>query len=240
MGLIDADEGQIRYLTKKRIGYLPEQRCILKDLSPWQQGLFVGKLKGMPQDQVEAANEHWLQVFNLYAYRHQPIGRLSKGNQQKIQLMMALLESPDILILDEPFSGLDVFNAMELAQLLVTLRRNGTGLLVSSHRYELMDQIATDVLILQDGQTLLQGSLRQLYAKKTQLTVRLSDDPYAAYRQEKGVVHVSSTGNQTNYICGNRVQTRQLIGKILPDLGHARMQVSVQSLEELVRETLPR
>ena len=171
-GLIDPSEGQILYegrsvhddfaAFQRRIGYVPEEAHLYPHLTGWEYLQLVGRLRGMERRVLEPKMEDFLRLFSLWDDRHDPLSDYSKGMRQKIMLSAALLHNPDILILDEPFSGLDVTSAMVLRSLIRALARQGKIILYSSHVLEVVEKVCSQVLILRKGEVVAYDSIDRL------------------------------------------------------------------------------
>jgi predicted permease len=171
-GLIEPSEGQIFYKGRsvyedftafqQRIGYVPEEAHLYPHLSGSEYLQLMGRLRGMPRRALEPKMDEFLRAFGLWHDRHEPLSAYSKGMRQKILLSAALLHDPEILILDEPFSGLDVTSALMLRSLLRTLASRGKIILYSSHVLEVVEKICSKVLILRKGEVVAYDSIEHL------------------------------------------------------------------------------
>jgi ABC-2 type transport system ATP-binding protein len=171
-GIIEPSEGQIFYngrsvyddftAFQRRIGYVPEEPHLYPHLSGREYLQLVGRLRGMPRSVLEPKIDRFLRLFSLWADGYAPLSSYSKGMRQKILLSAALLHNPDILILDEPFSGLDVTSAMVVRSLLRTLGAEGKMIFYSSHVLEVVEKVCSTVLILRKGQVVAYDSIHRL------------------------------------------------------------------------------
>lgn len=171
LGLIRPDSGEISYqvdgtpkptLTRDEVGYLPEERGLYQDVPVLRTLVYFGELRGMARRDAGRAATAWLQRLNLADRAGEPIKALSKGNQQKVQFIGALLHAPRLAILDEPFSGLDPLNQELFLTLLQELASNGTTVLLSAHQMQLVERIASRVLVMNHGRTVLAGTIPEL------------------------------------------------------------------------------
>jgi ABC-2 type transport system ATP-binding protein len=172
VGLIEPSEGQIFYRGRsvyedftafeRRIGYVPEEPHLYPHLTGREYLRLAGRLRGMPRRVLEPKLDEFLRVFGLWSDSHTPLSSYSKGMRQKILLSAALLHDPDILILDEPFSGLDVTSAMMLRSLLRALADRGKIILYSSHVLEVVEKICSKVVILRRGEVVAYDSIERL------------------------------------------------------------------------------
>jgi ABC-2 type transport system ATP-binding protein len=171
-GLIEPSEGQIFYKGRniyydlagfqRVIGYVPEEAHLYPHLSGREYLQLVGRLRGMPRRILESKMDELLRLFSLWEDRFINLSSYSKGMRQKILLSAALMHNPEILILDEPFSGLDVTSALMLRGLLNGLARRGKIILYSSHVLEVVEKVCSQVLILRRGEVVAYDSITQL------------------------------------------------------------------------------
>ncbi len=148
--------------TKIGIGYLPEERGLYPKKIIMDQLLYFAQLKGMSRKTAVAAIDHWLDRLGMAEYRNKRLDTLSKGNQQKIQLITALAHDPDIVILDEPFSGLDPVNAMLLKDVVKEQIAKGKIVLFSSHQMNYIEEFCDSIAILNKGKVAITGDLREI------------------------------------------------------------------------------
>ena len=144
------------------IGYLPEERGLYPKKTILDQLVYFSVLKGMSRKQAVSAIDMWLERLEMTEYRNRRLDTLSKGNQQKIQLITALAHDPDIIILDEPFSGLDPVNAMMLKNVVREQLQKGKIVLFSSHQMSYIEEFCDSIAILADGRVSLTGDLNEI------------------------------------------------------------------------------
>lgn len=153
---------RINYGTSDEIGYLPEERGLYPKLKVRDQLVYLGRLRGMKKEEVLEQMNHWLEKFNVPENADKKIDELSKGNQQKIQFIAAVIHRPKLLILDEPFSGLDPVNVEILKSATVELKEQGTSILFSSHRMEHVEELCEHLCILYRGKPVVHGALKDI------------------------------------------------------------------------------
>ncbi len=171
-GLIEPSEGQIFYRGRsvyedftafqQRVGYVPEEAHLYPHLTGREYLQLMGRLRGMARRVLEPKMDEFLRAFSLWDDRHSPLSTYSKGMRQKILLSAAVLHDPDVLILDEPFSGLDVTSGLMLRTLLRALAGQGKIILYSSHVLEVVEKICSTVLILRNGEVVAYDSIERL------------------------------------------------------------------------------
>jgi len=173
-GLIEPSEGQIlfdgerihhdRMHYRQRLGYVPEEPHLYPHLTGAEYLEMVGQLRGIPHARLASKIEGFLRQLSLYGDRHVPISSYSKGMRQKVLLAAALLHNPDLVLLDEPFSGLDVNSALVLRELIAQLAARGKVVLFSSHELETVERVCSRVVILHKGRVVANDSIAQLRA----------------------------------------------------------------------------
>lgn len=163
------DSGTIELFGRKidselqnRIGYLPEERGLYRRMKVADQLRFFAELKNVRGKSVEAKIDDWLARVKLSEWKNKRSMELSKGMQQKIQFVTAVLHDPELLILDEPFSGLDPINAELLKEIVLDLKRNGKTIIFSTHQMEVAEKICDDICLLNRAEKVFEGSLREL------------------------------------------------------------------------------
>ncbi len=168
LGIIKKDTGEITWNGKKverksvNFGYLPEERGVYPKTKIYDQLMYFAKLKGMNQKDADEAIKKWAKVLKVEEYIPMPAEKLSKGNQQKIQFMTAIIHDPELIVLDEPFSGLDPVNSEILKNVIIDLVKERKYIIMSSHQMASIEEFCTDILILNKGKTVLQGNLKEI------------------------------------------------------------------------------
>lgn len=205
-GLLDKTSGKITFNGKKidysvtdQIGFLTEERSLLTKLTVLEQAKFYGGLKGMSEKAIIERLDYLLDKLEISEYKNKKIKELSKGNSQKIQFIMSIINSPKLLILDEPFSGLDPINIELFKNLILELKENGTSIIFSSHRMEHVEFFCESLVILVKGKTVLSGNLKEIkdnYRKKN-ISI-IGDVDTEELKKIKGVNKVTS--NQSEII----------------------------------------
>lgn len=148
--------------VRRRFGYLPEERGLYGKMRVRDQIMYFGRLHGLMDPEVAAKADAWIEKLSLQAYVNRPCAELSKGNQQKVQVACAAVHDPELLILDEPFSGLDPVNADMLLETLRDLKTRGTTLVLSSHQMWQLEKLCDEFCIITSGENRASGTLAQL------------------------------------------------------------------------------
>jgi ABC-2 type transport system ATP-binding protein len=182
------DAGTIRYdgqpvgpWSQQRMGYLPEERGLYKRLRVKEQLVYLGTLKGLSRPDAAARADHWLDRFDATGWADLQTEELSKGMQQKVQFIATLLHDPSLLILDEPFSGLDPINADLLRDIILELRRDDRTILFASHRMEQVEELCDDICLMAEGDVVLHGPLPDIKEHFGQNTLVLEFDGDASF-----------------------------------------------------------
>ncbi|MCZ0703320.1 ABC-2 type transport system ATP-binding protein [Natronobacillus azotifigens] len=169
LGLIDPTAGTISwggspidYERTDQIGYLPEERGLYPKLKVKDQIIYLGRLRGMDKNDILTELNIWLERFKITDYLDKKVEELSKGNQQKIQFISAVIHKPKLLILDEPFSGLDPVNVELLKNAVIELKDAGTTIVFSSHQMDTVEELCEYLCIMQHGKPIVHGSLKDI------------------------------------------------------------------------------
>lgn len=168
LGIINKDKGVISWNNKdvKRkhvnFGYMPEERGVYPKTKIYDQLMYFAELKGMNKSSAKKAIKYWMNKLEIEEYLDVPAEKLSKGNQQKVQFIIAVMNDPELIVLDEPFSGLDPVNTELLKNIILELVKMGKYIIMSSHQMSSIEEFCTDVLILNKGKTILQGNLKEI------------------------------------------------------------------------------
>uniref|UniRef100_A0A486XSP1 ABC transporter, ATP-binding protein n=1 Tax=Rheinheimera sp. BAL341 TaxID=1708203 RepID=A0A486XSP1_9GAMM len=163
--LISYQDQHYDHVPRRLLGYLPEDRGLYPDKSIEKNLLYLAQLHGLSKAQALTEMDYWLEVFELTARRHDELKQLSKGNQQKVQLIAAVLHQPALVILDEPFSGLDPINQEKVVQFLQQLKARGMTVILSAHQMAMVEKLADHMLLMAQGQVVLAGTLAQIRAQ---------------------------------------------------------------------------
>lgn len=155
-------DGEPINTEKVHIGYLPEERGLYPKQKIMTQLLYFAELKGVDKKQAKVTADKYFNELGIEQYKNVRLDTLSKGNQQKIQLIAALIANPDIVILDEPFSGLDPVNAGMLKNIVKELIKDGKMVLFSSHQMNYIEEFCDDIIILNGGKSVLDGSIKKI------------------------------------------------------------------------------
>jgi ABC-2 type transport system ATP-binding protein len=183
LDLLRPDSGQITWngtpvheVIRRTFGYLPEERGLYPKMRVDEQLLFLARLHGLARQVAEKALMEWLERFQITTNRKKKIEELSKGNQQKVQFLATILHDPAILVMDEPFSGLDPVNANVLKEAFLEMHRRGKTIIFSTHQLEQAEELCKDIVIINKGQSVVQGSVQEIKRQHGRNVARLKLD----------------------------------------------------------------
>lgn len=226
VGLLDKTKGDISLYNKKidysqtdKIGFLTEERSLLPSKTVLEQAIFYGTLKGMNRNQIEKRLDEYLKEFKIEEYKNRKIKELSKGNQQKVQFITSILHKPKLLILDEPFSGLDPINVEMFKNAILKLKEEKTIIIFSSHRMDHVEYFCDSLIILVKGKSVLQGKLKDIKDsyKEKNIIVKADFDKKEIVKI-KGVTKVIK--DKDEYII--KVENESIVDKVFKELSKCK------------------
>lgn len=200
MGLIESNKGEvlldgkrIDYSQTDKIGFVTEERSLLTKLTVLEQLKYYGVLKGLDERNIEKEIDKWLERFEITSYKNRKIKELSKGNQQKIQFISAIINHPKLLILDEPFTGLDPINVKLMKDAIYDLQKQRTSIIFSSHQMEYIEDFCEKLIILVKGHPVVSGMLKDIKEEFGIKNIMLRGEnlPLDKIKNVKGVLSVS-------------------------------------------------
>src|SRR5690606_5601799 len=199
-GIVAPDHGDVRWrgrpagdADRARWGYMPQERGLYMKMSARDHLVYLGRLRGVPRDDLDARIEDLLERVDLADRADDRIERLSGGMQQRVQLAAALVHRPDVLVLDEPFAGLDPVAVEQLAVIIAEQASAGRTVLFSSHQLDLVEDVCDTIVLVNEGRVVLDGELAELKAASEQRTLRIgvqgTDPSWVDRLDGTGVVH---------------------------------------------------
>lgn len=222
LNMLKKDSGNVSWngrelnVIEENIGYLSEERGLYPKYTVQEQMYYFASLKGMKKADAAKSVDELFDRLKINEYRKKKAEQLSKGNQQKVQLAAALISSPDLIILDEPLSGLDPVNADLFKEIIRTQRDSGKYIIMSSHQMETIEEFCSDLVLLHKGEAVLQGNLNEI--KKSYGRVNLSvkaDGEFLTLAEECGLTVVEHTPNGTDFKVKEEAQAQLLLKKML-------------------------
>lgn len=223
MGLLEATEGEVLLDGKKidysitdKIGFVTEERSLLTKMTVKEQILFYGVLKGMKEEVILKELKKWLKEFQIESYENRKIKELSKGNQQKIQFISAVIHHPKLLILDEPFTGLDPINVELMKKAIYKLQQENCSIIFSSHQMEHIENFCEKLIILVKGKPIVDGYVKDIKKeyKKKNILIKGDNIPVEKLEKIKGVLSV--TKNQEEYLV--KIEEEQVAKKVFAQI----------------------
>jgi len=204
-GVIPADAGEVRYRdapldveTRRRFGYMPEERGLYPDMRVRDQLVYFARLAGVPKDEAGRRADALLERLGVADRADESLQKLSLGNQQRIQLAAALVHEPDVLVLDEPFSGLDPLAAASLSEIVQDAARSGRTVLFSSHQLDLVEDLSESVAVIDRGRLVLEGRVSDLKARSGRRELRVDLDGEEARRRLADVDGIRVTSSDAS------------------------------------------
>lgn len=158
-GTVIFDGRAIQKNDIERIGYLPEERGLYKKMKVGEQALYLAQLKGLPKKEALDQLVYWFKKFEIESWWNRKVEELSKGMQQKVQFITTIIHKPELLILDEPFTGFDPINTNIIKQEILNLKKNGTTIILSTHNMESVEEICDDIVLINKAKKVLEGRL---------------------------------------------------------------------------------
>jgi ABC-2 type transport system ATP-binding protein len=178
--IIMPDDGKIQILgqplaaaTQDRIGYLPEERGLYPKMQVRQVLVYLGALKGLSETEADRRTRAWLERLEIADWSERKVNELSKGMQQKVQFIAAVIHEPPLLVLDEPFTGFDPVNVAAVKDIMVDLRDRGTTIILSTHRMEQVEMMCDSICLINRGRQVLDGDLREIKQAYGKNTIRI-------------------------------------------------------------------
>ena len=244
LGILKKDLGEITWNGKEvkrkivNFGYLPEERGIYPKAKIRNQLIYFAELKGMKNNEALIAVEKWAKRLEVEEYLDMPAEKLSKGNQQKVQFITSVMHDPELIILDEPFSGLDPVNANLLREIMKDLVKQGKYIIMSSHQMTQIEEFCKDVIILNHGKMVLKGNLQEIKnsypCNKLEIIAKQDIEEYI---KEEGLEIEYSKDNEYTIKIDNEQKPQELLKNLKnKDLDIMKFELKRPSLEEIFIE----
>ncbi len=224
VGITAPDVGSIELLgrpvnleSQNRIGYLPEERGLYKKMKVGEQLRFFGQLKNLTPRAADEAADRWLHKLKLAEWKNKKTDELSKGMQQKIQFITAVMHEPDLLILDEPFSGLDPVNAELLKETVLELKAAGRTIIFSTHLMEQAEKRCDDICLLNRSRKVLAGSLREVKSGfgRNAVALRYEGEINGVLDDRELVASVKDVGDHTEALLAEGADSQELLRRLV-------------------------
>ena len=222
LGMLKKDSGEITWngkpVERKNVnfGYLPEERGIYPKTKIYEQLIYFAELKGLKKEEACKEIDYWMGRLKVEEYKNMLAEKLSKGNQQKVQFITAILHNPELIVLDEPFSGLDPVNSELLKGVILELVEKGKYIIMSSHQMSSIEEFCSDVVIINRGKTVLKGNLKEIKdsypAKRLEISVK---QDITNQIQEAGMQIEKNIDNNYEMMIQNEEQAHKLMKKLV-------------------------
>ena len=243
-GLVQPDTGEVSYngspideATRLRFGYMPEERGLYPRMRVHDQLTYFGRLTGMSKSEAGDAALAWLARLGLEDRSDAKLEELSHGNQQRVQLAAAIVHDPEVLVLDEPFSGLDPIGVDSLSEVLAEFAAEGAAILFSSHQLDLVEHMCEDVAIVHGGEIVVQGDLEQIreQAGYRRVEVRINGDLWAPPVEG---AHEVETAGRAHHIVPASIDVEELLALARADGVITRFSYEAPSLSDIFSEAV--
>jgi ABC-2 type transport system ATP-binding protein len=246
IGITAPDSGTIKVFGRpferkslEKVGYLPEERGLYKKMKTLDQLAFLGELHGMSADNARRKAIAWCERLEIAEKLQSKVEELSKGMQQKIQFIAALLHEPDFVIMDEPFYGLDPVNAGLLKDVLLDLKKQGKTILFSTHRMDQVEKLCDSICLINRGKPVLQGALKEVKSRFGKNTVQIEYEGKADFLQQTQLVKsYNDYGNYVEVQLVTGADPQQLLRLAMESARVNRFELMEPSLEEIFKEVV--
>ena len=246
MDILGADAGAIRILgrpadqaARDRIGYMPEERGLYPRMVLEEQLVFMASIKGLGRQEAARRLGPWLERLGLAEWRKRKTNELSKGMQQKAQFIATVLHEPELLIMDEPMSGLDPVGMDVMRDVMVDLSRRGATIVLSSHQMDTVEKLCDRVALINKGERVLDGAVSEVKARHGTNTLVLAFDGDGSFLSSlPGVARVSDFGQYVEIRMGDGADPQSILREVAERLTVRRFEIVVPSLHDVFVETV--
>jgi ABC-2 type transport system ATP-binding protein len=223
----------------KRVGYLPEERGLYKKMKVMDQLIFLGELHGLDAATATKRAHVWCERMEITEAIPKKTEELSKGMQQKIQFIATLLHDPELIIMDEPFSGLDPVNAVLLMDTLVDLRKQGKSILFSTHRMDQVEKLCDAIALIDRGHLVLSGGMREVKSRYPRNRVQVTFEGDASFLQHPGIAEFKNYAGHAEIKLRDESAAQQLLAAAVQNGTHiSHFEVMEPTLEEIFIEAV--
>ncbi len=233
--IIRADSGVVYFNGTKlnsnhpsEIGYMPEERGLYKKMKVGEHLIYLARLKGLDKKSAHQAIDHWLEKFNIQEWWPKKVEELSKGMQQKIQFISTIIHQPKLLILDEPFSGLDPINTELIKDEIYQLQQSGVSIIFSTHRMEQVEEICQHILLINKGQNILEGEMDDVKNQFKENLYRIEYEGELPENIREYIVQTNPQNTSATIQLQNERTSNDLLGYLIDN------QVTIKSFNEIL------
>src|SRR5579864_6055289 len=246
IGIVLPDSGEVRLFGEpfrrqhlQRIGYLPEERGLYKKMKVLDHLVLLGQLHGLDGGVARKRAERWCQRLELSSWMQKKVEELSKGMQQKIQFIAALMHEPDFIIMDEPFTGLDPVNTALLKNVIMELKQAGKSVLFSTHQMEQVERMCDSILLIDRGKAVLYGGLREVKSRYGRDTVHIEFDGDSSFLEQPALVSsVKRNGRGVEVRLAPGADPQALLQAAVPRARMSKFELLEPTLEEIFIEVV--
>jgi ABC-2 type transport system ATP-binding protein len=246
VGIFGPDSGEIKVLGRavtpelqQRIGYMPEERGLYKKMKVGEQLLFFAQLKGVGPSEANRRIDEWLARMDLSDWKHKKSSELSKGMQQKVQFIATVLHEPELLILDEPFSGLDPVSVNLLKQVILDLKQQGKAIIFSTHQMEQVEQMCDDICLINKSTKVLGGNLREVKRRFGRNTVLVDYEGPDSFLSGDGVKKMNRFPNYVEIVLNEEGCAQEILRRaVTAGASINRFELVEPSLNEIFIESV--
>ena len=248
MNILLPDSGQIKLFgqsmndgLKRRIGYLPEERGLYAKMKVLDMLVFLGELHELSPGESAARSRAWLKRVELDTWEQKKVEELSKGMQQKIQFIGTIMHQPDLIILDEPFAGLDPINTQMMKNIMLELKADNRAIMFSTHQMEVAEKICDDILLIDKGEKILDGELVGIKKKYGSNAIQLEYDGDIQFLNTlKMIEKIDNYGNYVDIRLRKENTSKQLLQALIDKIEVRRFQTTESSLNDIFIEVVGR
>ncbi len=245
IGITMPDAGKVSLFGKpfgnaalKRVGYLPEERGLYKKMKVIDQLVFLAELRGLGALEAKRRSKHWCERLQIADSMEKRTEELSKGMQQKIQFISTLLHDPELIIMDEPFSGLDPVNAMLLQDVLLELKKNGNAVLFSTHRMDQVEKLCDSICLINRGEAVLAGGMREVKGRYERNRVIIQFEGSDAFLKHAAIAESKSYAGHAEIKLKPHADAQDLLKTAAATATITKFELVEPSLEEIFIETV--
>jgi len=246
IGITVPDSGEVSLFGEgfrrehlSQVGYLPEERGLYKRMKIGEVLILFARLKGVSEAEAKRRCKLWLERLELEKWTNSKVEELSKGMQQKVQFIAAILHDPEFLILDEPFSGLDPENSMELKNILLEQKKAGKTILFSTHRMDTVEKLCDSICLVNQGRSVLQGDLKKIKSGYGRSSIQMEYEGAVDFLTDTSLIQSSNNyGNYVEMKMQPGVDAQKLLARAMQTAQIRRFELVEPSLEQIFIDTV--
>ena len=245
IGITMPDSGSVTMFGKpyareslRRVGYLPEERGLYKKMKVMEQLVFIGQLRGLDPAVASRRAHEWCERLQILDAAQKKTEELSKGMQQKIQFIATLLHDPELVVMDEPFSGLDPVNTALLQDTLIELKKAGRAILFSTHRMDQVEKLCDAICLIHQGQAVLSGGMREVKSRYERDRVIINFEGDASFLQHSAIKSFKNYAGQVEIQLNPHANAQELLRAAIEKASIYRFELMEPSLEEIFIRTV--